>query len=190
MGYIASTPLDNFFQTANSGAEQHSYISQPYEDSHYVSNGAGMLKIRLQRIGRANDPSYRVVVTEHTNGPKAGKEVEKVGSYNPKTKVRVLDAERIKYWLSVGAQASGTMHNMLISANIITGKKVNVLPKKTVPPVSTEGQAEVGKKEEVVAEAAPAAAPLAEAPEQSAEEVTQDDAAAESVSAEQTGSSQ
>lgn len=145
-----------------------------------------MLKIRLQRIGRANDPSYRVVVTEHTNGPKAGKEVEKVGSYNPKTKVRVLDAERIKYWLSVGAKASGTMHNMLISANIITGKKVNVLPKKTVP-----------KKKEVAVEAAPtpAPAPAAEAPveqvvEQPAEEVKSDEAPTENVAAEQTGSSQ
>lgn len=109
-----------------------------------------MLKIRLQRTGRTNDPSYRVVVTEHTNGPKSGRAVEKLGSYNPKSKERVLDADRIKYWLSKGAQASGTVHNMLINAGIISGKKVNVLPKKTV-----------AKKEE---EAAPAAAPAAEAP--------------------------
>lgn len=115
-----------------------------------------MLKIRLQRIGRINDPSYRVVVTEHARAPKAGKFVEKLGTYNPKTKVRTLDVERVKYWLSVGAQASGTMHNMLISAGILSGKKVNVLPKKTVP-----------KKEEAAApaaETAPAEAPAAEVP--------------------------
>ena len=111
-----------------------------------------MLKIRLQRTGRTNDPSYRVVVTEHTNGPKAGKAVEQVGTYNPKTKARVLDGERIKYWISVGAKASGTMHNMLISAGIISGKKVNVLPKKTVPAAAPE---EV--KATPAAEAAPAA---------------------------------
>ena len=118
-----------------------------------------MLKIRLQRTGRTNDPSYRVVVTEHTNGPKSGRAVEKVGSYNPKSKERVLDAERIKYWLSKGAKASGTMHNMLVSAGIISGKKVNVLPKKTVPkkeaptpegvgvPTSPTGESEnVGKE--------------------------------------------
>ncbi len=128
-----------------------------------------MLKIRLQRTGRTNDPSYRVVVTEHTNGPKAGKAVATVGSYNPKTKLRILDGEKIKYWLSVGAQASGTMHNMLISAGIIAGKKVNVLPKKTVP-----------KKEEPAAEAAPAAAKAEEpkteevAPEAVAEEVKEE----------------
>jgi small subunit ribosomal protein S16 len=114
-----------------------------------------MLKIRLQRTGRTNDPSYRVVVTEHTNGPKSGRAVESVGSYNPKSKERILNVERIKHWLSMGAQASGTMHNMLISAGIISGKKVNVLPKKTVP-----------KKEEVAAapEAPKAAAPADEAP--------------------------
>ena len=92
-----------------------------------------MLKIRLQRTGRTNDPSYRVVVTEHTNSPKSGRAVEKLGSYNPKSKERILDGERIKYWLSKGAKASGTMHNMLISAGIIEGKKVNVLPKKSPP---------------------------------------------------------
>ena len=113
-----------------------------------------MLKIRLQRTGRINDPSYRVVVTEHTNGPKSGRAVEKVGTYNPKSKERTLDAGRITYWLSKGAKASGTMHNMLISAGIISGKKVNVLPKKTVP-----------KKEKVAAPAeAKAETPAEEAP--------------------------
>lgn len=118
-----------------------------------------MLKIRLQRTGRTNNPSYRVVVTEHTNGPKSGRAVEALGSYNPKTKERVLNDERIKYWLSVGAKATGTMHNMLVNAKIVTGKKINVLPKKTVP-----------KKDEPVAEAAPAAAeaPVAEEPKEEA----------------------
>ena len=109
-----------------------------------------MLKIRLQRTGRTNDPSYRVVVTEHTNSPKSGRAVEKLGSYNPKSKERSLDAERIKYWLSRGAKASGTMHNMLISAGIISGKKVNVLPKKTPP----AGGAVAAAAEEVKAEPA------------------------------------
>lgn len=104
-------------------------------------------------------PTYRIVVTEHARAPKAANFVEKLGTYNPKTKQRSLNGERIKYWLSVGAQASGTMHNMLISEGIIQGKKVNVLPKKSPP-----------KKEEVPVEgAAPQApanteAPAAEAP--------------------------
>ncbi|MBI2030368.1 30S ribosomal protein S16 [Candidatus Kaiserbacteria bacterium] len=110
-----------------------------------------MLKIRLQRTGRINMPSYRVIVTEHTRGPKTGNFVEKVGSYNPKSKERTLNEERITYWISKGAQPSGTMHNMLISAGIIKGKKINVLPKKTV-----------AKVDEPVVEAAPAAAAVAE----------------------------
>ncbi len=125
-----------------------------------------MLKIRLQRTGRTNDPSYRVVVTEHTNGPKSGRANEVLGSYNPKSKVRILKEDRIKYWLSMGAKASGTMHNMLVSTGIVKGKKINVLPKKTVP-----------KKDEPVAEAAPAAAPAAaevkeEVKDEAAEEVS------------------
>ncbi len=136
-----------------------------------------MLKIRLQRTGRTNDPSYRVVVTEHTNSPKSGRVVENVGSYNPKSKERILNGERIKYWISKGAKASGTMHNILISAGIIEGKKVNVLPKKTVPKkeeVVTETPAPAGAeahevKEEVAeaaAEGAPLAGQAAEAPAQ------------------------
>ena len=126
-----------------------------------------MLKIRLQRTGRTNDPSYRVVVTEHTRGPKAGKPADTLGSYNPKSKQRVLDAERIKYWLSVGAQASGTMHNMLVSEGIISGKKVNVLPKKTVP--KTDQPAEMGESAPAAEAPAEAAAPAADAPAETAE---------------------
>ncbi len=110
-----------------------------------------MLKIRLQRIGRINSPAYRIVVTEHARGPKAGKFVEKVGTYNPKSKERTLNEERVKYWMSVGAKPSDTMHNMLVSLGIIGGKKINVLPKFVEP-----------AKEEVAEAPAAAAAPAEE----------------------------
>ncbi len=100
-----------------------------------------MLKIRLQRIGRKNNPSFRVVVIEHTRGPKSGDFVERVGSYNPKTKQTDLKEERITHWLSVGAQASGRVHNMLVSAGIIKADKINVLPKKS-PVVKEKEEAE------------------------------------------------
>src|SRR6202012_1007014 len=83
-----------------------------------------MLKIRMQRIGRTHQASYRIVVTEHTASPKAGKFVEKLGTYNPKTKARTLDEVRVKYWISVGAQPSATMHNMLVGAGVISAKKI------------------------------------------------------------------
>ncbi len=110
-----------------------------------------MLKIRMQRTGRINTPSYRIVVLEHASSPKAGKYVEKVGTYDPKSKQRTLNVERIKYWISVGAQPSPTVHNMLVSLKVIDAKKINVLPKYKEP-----------VKEEVAAEAAPAAEKAAE----------------------------
>ncbi len=106
----------------------------------------------MQRTGRINTPSYRIVVLEHASSPKAGKYVEKVGTYDPKSKQRALDTERIKYWISVGAQPSPTVHNMLVSLGVIDAKKINVLPKYKEP-----------VKEEVAAETAPAAEAPAEA---------------------------
>ena len=94
-------------------------------------------------------PSYRIVVVEHTASPKAGKFVEKLGTYNPKSKERNLKAERITYWMSVGAKPSGTVHNMLVSAGILNEKKVNVLPKKTVPKKQEDTTAPVAESKEV-----------------------------------------
>lgn len=82
-----------------------------------------MLVIRFQRIGRKNDPAFRVVVTERRSKPRSGG-VEILGSYHPKTKESVLKNERILYWLSQGAKASPTVHNLLISKGIIKGKKM------------------------------------------------------------------
>lgn len=128
-----------------------------------------MLKIRFQRTGRKNDPSYRIVVTEHTSGPKAGKNVEQVGSYHPKTKHTIIDAEAVKKWLSHGAKASGTVHNLLISKGIIEGKKVNVLGKKTpivkeapVEEPKAEAPAEAPSEEEVQADVDTEEAPVEE----------------------------
>ena len=120
-----------------------------------------MLKIRLQRVGKINSPSYRIILTEHARGPKTGNFLELLGTYNPTTKDRSLDTDRIKYWISVGAQPSATMHNMLISAGITTGKKINVLPKKTVKKPD----------EPVVAASSPEAKPVVEAPTEASAEV-------------------
>lgn len=112
-----------------------------------------MLKIRLQRIGRINSPAYRIVVTENARAAKTGNFVEKVGTYNPKTKERTLNEERVKYWMSVGAKPSDTMHNMLISMGVISGKKINVLPKFVEPAKEevVEVPAEASAKEEAPA---------------------------------------
>ncbi|MDO8552070.1 MAG: 30S ribosomal protein S16 [bacterium] len=97
-----------------------------------------MLMIRMQRIGRKNMPAFRIIVAEHTRGPKTGNIVEKVGTYNPKTKEKQFNADRIKYWLSVGAKASATVHNMLVSEKIITGAKIAKHQEKPAEPVAAK----------------------------------------------------
>jgi small subunit ribosomal protein S16 len=90
-----------------------------------------MLKIRLQRIGRKNDPSFRVVLTDSKNSTKSGRFKEILGSYNVKTGLVSFKNERVSYWLANGAQASDTVHNYLVSHKVIEGKKKNVLSKKS-----------------------------------------------------------
>ncbi len=89
-----------------------------------------MLKIRLQRIGRKNDPSFRAVLTDSKNSTKSGKFLEILGTYNPKSGERRLSNDRIKYWIAKGAKTSDTLHNFLVHDKVVEGKKINVLPKK------------------------------------------------------------
>lgn len=90
-----------------------------------------MLKIRLQRIGRKNDPAFRVVLTDSKNSTISGKFKEILGSYNLKANEVVFKADRILYWISKGAQVSDTVHNFLVSHKILESKKKNVLSRKS-----------------------------------------------------------
>ena len=139
-----------------------------------------MLMIRFQRIGRTNDPAFRIVVLEKERAAKTGSIVQLLGTYNPRSKALTLDADKVKDWISKGAQPTGSIHNLLINKGVITGKKVNVLSKKTpqikeavavAGAVVTEDTApatEASTEAEVVAEAEPATAveevPAVEAP--------------------------
>lgn len=138
-----------------------------------------MLKIRMQRIGKINQPSFRIIVVEHTEGPKTGRFVDRVGTYNPKTKERTLDEAKIRHWISVGAKASPTVHNMLISLGIVQGKKINVLPaykepvrEKVALGAETKEEASVGeaKTEKKALEAVET--PAAPAPKEDMKEET------------------
>jgi small subunit ribosomal protein S16 len=100
-------------------------------NSLYAIIALHMLKIRLQRIGRKNDPSFRVVLTDSKNAAKSGKFKEILGSYNVKTGEVLFKADRIKDLLKTGAQTSATVHNYLVHQKIIEGKKKNVLSKKS-----------------------------------------------------------
>lgn len=87
--------------------------------------------IRLARRGKKNKPFYRVVVSEKARDL-YGKSLEIVGHYSPTTpkKECVLDGERIRYWISKGAQASPSVYNLLLEQKIIEGKKIGKTVKK------------------------------------------------------------
>jgi small subunit ribosomal protein S16 len=134
-----------------------------------------MLTIRLQRVGRKNDPSFRVILVESKRAAKTGNYQEMLGSYDPRTNRVELKADRITYWMSVGATVSDTVHNLLVSQKIIDAKKINVLPRKSPP--KKEGE-EVAAAPAAAAENVPAAEEAA-APEASADEAVSNDVAAE-----------
>lgn len=109
--------------------------------------------MRLQRVGRKNDPSYRIVVTDKRTGPKSNKHVAILGSYNPKMDHIQLDVDAAKDWLSKGVQPSDTVHNILVGQKVLDAKKVNPLPKKS-PIVDEEALAKEQEEKEAAEEAA------------------------------------
>lgn len=144
-----------------------------------------MLRIRLTRVGKNTQPSYRIVVAEHTSPAKA-KFVEILGHYNISRRPRILevDQERVKYWISVGAKPSDTMAVLLKSLGMANMEQY-IGPRNLKRKKKKGGEAEVAaggqaKVTEAVAEkAAPAetpavaeAAPEAPAPEAPAPEAT------------------
>ncbi len=84
-----------------------------------------MLVIRLQKVGKIHTATFRVVVTQKTAAAKR-KYLELLGNINRKTKAVSLNKERILYWISKGAQPSDTVHNLLVSHGVISGKKIPV----------------------------------------------------------------
>ena len=138
-----------------------------------------MLKIRLQRVGRRNSPYFRIIVTDSKNGPKSGKSVELLGSYNPHNDTVQVKGDRVKHWLSVGAQVSDTVHNILVGEKIIEGAKKNVLPKKH--PIKKEGEeaAEGESGEEAAASDAATEEPQSEEPKKDDEGAAEESDAGE-----------
>jgi len=135
--------------------------------------------MRLQRVGRKNDPSYRIVVTDKRTGPKSNKHVAIIGSYNPKMSHIQLDAEAATNWLSKGVQPSDTVHNILVKQKVINAKTINPLPRKS--PIVDEEALAKEKEEKAAAEEAvkaEAEAPVEEetpaAEETPAEEVVEE----------------
>ena len=109
-----------------------------------------MLVIRLHRVGKKNSPAYRLVVIRKSAAPKSGNFLEVLGSYNRiGGKINSnLKKDRIEYWLSKGAQASDTVHNILVNEGIIKGSKIKKRIKSKPQEESESQKEESGKAEE------------------------------------------
>jgi len=84
------------------------------------------VKIRLKKTGRRNVNSFRIVVTDIRTA-RDGDVIERIGTYLPEfpqeDKQLVVDAERVKHWLGVGAQPTETVKSLLKRAGIDISKK-------------------------------------------------------------------
>jgi len=108
-----------------------------------------MLKIRLQRVGKKHQPSYRLVLVDSRRATKSGSFLEILGSYNVQKGQVQFKNDKIKEWISKGAQISDTVHNLLIKEKIIEGKKRDILQhNKIKKAVKKEKKKKEEKKEE------------------------------------------
>ena len=136
------------------------------------------LSIRLSRGGSKKRPYYRIVVAD-ARSPRDGRFIEKLGTYNPllakdDAKRIVLDGERAKHWLSVGAQPTDRVARFLDVAGVRERAARNN-PNKGKPGEKATERAEERAAKLAEAEEAKAAAAAAPAPEPVAEEAPAQD---------------
>lgn len=112
-----------------------------------------MVRIKLARVGKNKQGSFRVIVTDRRRDT-SGTNLGIVGTYNPRLNPKVvsLDKEKILSWIAKGAQVTDSLHNLFVSEGIISGKrmKVNRTVKNTKAP---------SVPEPVVAQVAPVETP-------------------------------
>ncbi len=83
-----------------------------------------MLAIKLAKTGKTNKKMFRVIISEKGRDP-YGNVLEILGSYNPHSKELAVKTDRIKYWISKGAQMTDTINNLLVEKKIIEGEKTS-----------------------------------------------------------------
>jgi len=145
------------------------------------------VKIRLMRVGKKKQPSYRVVVTD-SRSPRDGRFIEVIGQYAPRAEPSVvaIDSDRALHWLKVGAQPTEQAGKLLEIAGVWAAYKADVGKDAVVKPkvkVKAKTVKPVAEAPEPAPEAATEEAPAAEAPV--AEEPAADAPAAEEPAAEE-----
>lgn len=137
-----------------------------------------MLIIRLQRTGKKNAADFRIVLAEKESHV-SKKFQEVLGSYNPRTKMFQVKTERVQYWISKGVALSPTVHNLFVTKNLTTEKKVRAFstPKKPVEAPAPEAAPKEEAKVETPAEVAEATTVVEEKVTESTEQTAADVAA-------------
>jgi len=121
-----------------------------------------MLRIRLSMGGVRKRPIYKIVIAD-SRYPRDGKFIEKIGSYNPllpkdkKERIKV-EAERVKYWMSKGAQPTMRVSRLLGEVQLMPMPKPGNNPQKAIPKKDRKKTDEGGE--------AKADAPKTEAPKE------------------------
>jgi len=143
--------------------------------------------IRLSRGGSKKRPYYRIVVTD-SRAPRDGRFIERIGSYNPllaKTDEKrvVIDVERAKHWVSVGAQPTDRVARFLDAAGV-KERAARSNPNKGEPGQKAKDRAE--DKAAKIAEAAEAEAAAKAAAEEAAKAPAEEPVAEEAPAAEAT----
>ncbi len=118
-----------------------------------------MLAIKLSQTGKTNKKMFRLVISEKGRDP-YGDVLEILGSYNPHSKALVAKADRVKYWISKGAQMTATVNNLLVGQKIIDGSKATASKKgkpseKRLAQLKVKADKKAVKVEAPVVEAAP-----------------------------------
>jgi len=97
------------------------------------------VKLRLKRIGRRHQPAYRLSAVD-SRSPRDGRVIEELGFYNPLARSAdqslKIKADRVEYWLSVGAQPTDTVRALLKRS----GLNVQTRPRPTHPPKAASAQ--------------------------------------------------
>jgi len=120
-----------------------------------------MLKIRMSRAGARKKPFYHIVCAE-SRAPRDGNFLEKLGTYDPKlprdhANRVTLNAERIKFWISKGAQVSDRVAIFLGKAGVAP------MPARKNNPQKAVAKTKMTERRKAAAEKANAPAPAAEA---------------------------
>ncbi len=110
-----------------------------------------MLAIKLKRIGKKHQPSFRVVVAEKRSKLQ-GRFIEDLGWYNPRSKEFGFNKEGVEHWLKNGAQPTDSVYNLFVRAQIISGPK-RPLHKKSKKKEEVPAPTEKAEKTEAVPEA-------------------------------------